>query len=138
MRELTVRAPDDRPTILEVFDMRPGQLVRTGEPVATLVEPALEVRVFVPEPRLGEVSVGMAVSVEVPATGRTVRGVVTQIASQAEFTPRTIQTAEDRIYQVFAVKVRLDEEVSRLLRAGMSADVSFAPASTSVASGAKP
>lgn len=123
--ELTVRAPADGPTILEVFDMRPGQLVRVGEPVATLVEPALEVRVFVPEPRLGEVAVGMPVTVSVPSAGRVVGGVVTRIASQAEFTPRTIQTPEDRVYQVFAVKVRLDEEVSRTLRAGMAAEVTF-------------
>jgi HlyD family secretion protein len=123
--ELTVRAPEHGPTLLEVFDLRPGQLVAVGEPVATLIEPALEVRVFVPEPRLGGVRVGMPVEVEVPAAGRTVRGVVTQIASQAEFTPRTIQTEEDRIYQVFAVKVRLDETVSRDLRAGMAADVRF-------------
>ncbi len=133
--ELTVRAPSDGPTILEVFDMRPGQLVRVGEPVATLVEPALEVRVFVPEPRLGAVAVGMPVSVSVPSAGRTVPGVVTQIATQAEFTPRTIQTAEDRVYQVFAVKVRLDEGVSDSLRAGMAADVQFGAGVT--ASGAR-
>ena len=125
VNELTVKAPEHGPTVLEVFDRRPGQLVAVGEPVATLVEPSLEVRVFVPEPRLGPVRVGMAVEVAVPAAGRTVRGVVTQIASQAEFTPRTIQTPEDRIYQVFAVKVRLEEEVSRCLRAGMAADVRF-------------
>ena len=63
------------------------------------------------------------------------RGVVTQIASQAEFTPRTIQTPEDRVYQVFAVKVQLDEAVSRTLRAGMSADVAFEPDARDVASG---
>jgi multidrug resistance efflux pump len=123
--ELTVRAPAGGPTILEVFDPRPGQLVAAGQPVATLVEPALEVRVFVPEPRLGQVRVGMPVTVLVPAAGRAVTGIVTQIASQAEFTPRTIQLPEDRIYQVFGVKVRLDEEVSRTLRAGMAADVTF-------------
>ncbi len=123
--ELTVRAPAGDPTLLEVFDLRPGQLVAAGQPVATLVEPALEVRVFVPEPRLGQVRVGIPVSVSVPAAGRTVPGVVTRIASQAEFTPRTIQLPEDRIYQVFGVKVRLDEEVSRTLRAGMAADVAF-------------
>ncbi len=138
--ELMVRAPADAPTILEVFDMRPGRLVRVGEPVATLVEPSLEVRVFVPEPSLGAVTVGMPVSVSVPAAGRTVRGVVTQVATQSEFTPRTIQTAEDRIYQVFAVKIRLDEEVSRTLRAGMAADVAFAAGSPlpETASGTRP
>lgn len=136
--ELTVRAPEHGPTILEVFDLRPGQLVAAGGPVATLVEPSLEVRVFVPEPRLGRVRVGMPVEVAVPAAGRTVRGVVAQIASQAEFTPRTIQTPEDRTYQVFAVKVRLDEEVSRTLRAGMAADVSFPPAGADARLAAEP
>jgi multidrug resistance efflux pump len=132
--ELRVAAPSHGPTILEVFDLRPGQLVAVGSPVATLVEPTLEVRVFVPEPSLGRVRVGESVDVEVPAAGRTVRGVVTQIASQSEFTPRTIQTADDRIYQVFAVRVRLDEAISRALRAGMAADVHF-PSIATVAAG---
>jgi hypothetical protein len=51
-------------------------------------------------------------------------GIVEQINRQAEFTPRNVQTVEERIKQVFGVKVRLDNS-SNELRAGMSADVKF-------------
>ena len=47
-----------------------------------------------------------------------------QIARQAEFTPRNVQTVADRIKQVFGVKIRLPTDDDRL-RAGMSADVYF-------------
>jgi hypothetical protein len=52
------------------------------------------------------------------------KGVVEQINRQAEFTPRNVQTVEDRIRQVFGVKVRLENRDDKL-RAGMSADVIF-------------
>ena len=55
-------------------------------------------------------------------------GVVEQINQQAEFLPRNVQTREERIHQVFGVKVRI-EDASRRVRAGMAADVKFNPAS---------
>jgi HlyD family secretion protein len=56
--------------------------------------------------------------------GRDFEGTVEQINRSAEFTPRNVQTVEERIKQVFGVKVRLKNEEDKL-RAGMSADVSF-------------
>ena len=47
-----------------------------------------------------------------------------QINRQAEFTPRNVQTVEDRIRQVFGVKIRLQNHADKL-RAGMSADAVF-------------
>ena len=56
--------------------------------------------------------------------GKDFSGTVEQINRQAEFTPRNVQTVEDRIRQVFGVKVRLDNSEDKL-RAGMAADVYF-------------
>jgi HlyD family secretion protein len=56
--------------------------------------------------------------------GKDFSGTVEQIAREAEFTPRNVQTVAERVKQVFGVKVRLDSS-SDELRAGMSADVSF-------------
>ena len=55
---------------------------------------------------------------------RMVAPVLEQIARAAEFTPRNVQTADERIRQVFAIKVRLDNREDKL-RAGMAADVTF-------------
>jgi HlyD family secretion protein len=85
----------------------------------------LWVRVYVPEPWLGHIKLGDAVRVRVDSfRGKDFGGTVEQINRQAEFTPRNVQTVEDRIRQVFGVKIRLQNNDDRL-RAGMSADVFF-------------
>ena len=82
-------------------------------------------RVFVPEPWLGFIKVGGPVHVRVDSfPGEDFDGTVEQVNRQAEFTPRNVQTVEDRIRQVFGVKIRLQNHEDKL-RAGMSADVTF-------------
>ncbi len=56
--------------------------------------------------------------------GKEFEGRVEQISRVAEFTPRNVQTMDERIKQVFGVKVWLPNQEGQL-RAGMSADVSF-------------
>jgi len=94
--------------------------------VATLLLPQhLWVRVYVPEPWLGHIKPGGRVKVKVDSfPKKAFEGTIEQIARAAEFTPRNVQTLEERIKQVFGVKVGLDNHEG-LLRAGMSADVSF-------------
>jgi len=71
------------------------------------------------------VPLGQGVTVRVDSfPDRRFRGVVEQINRQAEFTPRNVQTPEERVNQVFGVKVRLDSREG-LLRAGMAADVAI-------------
>jgi multidrug resistance efflux pump len=68
---------------------------------------------------------GETVKVKVDSDpGREFSGVVEQIAREAEFTPRNVQTVGERIKQVFGIKVRLDNSEGKL-RAGMAADVRF-------------
>jgi membrane fusion protein YbhG len=112
-----------------VFDIRPGDLAAANKPLATLIEPDLWVRVYVPESQIGLVRLGQEVRVRVDSfPGRDFRGVVEQISRKAEFTPRNVQTPEERVNQVLGVKVRLDNR-DGLLRAGMAADV-FLPLAT--------
>jgi multidrug resistance efflux pump len=124
LAEQTVRAPAD--AVVEVFDLRPGQLVLPNAPLVRLLEAnQLFVMVYVPEPRIGEVTLGAAVAVTVDAyPGRSFRGVVEQIRQRAEFLPRNVQTREERIHQVIGVKVRLEDPRGEL-RAGINAEVRF-------------
>jgi len=79
----------------------------------------------VPQPWLGFIKLGDEVQVRVDSFGDDVfRDTIEQINRQAEFTPRNVQTVEDRIRQVFGVKMRLENRDDKL-RAGMSADVTF-------------
>ena len=123
--ETVIRAPRD--AVVEVLDLRPGTLVAPNKPLATLIEPDLWVRVYIPEDKLGHIRLGEPVEVRVDSfPGRRFSGVVEQINRKAEFTPRNVQTPEERVNQVFGVKVRL-EDSEGLLRAGMAADVTFTP-----------
>jgi multidrug resistance efflux pump len=121
LAEMVVTSPAD--AVVEVFDVRPGNLVTASKPLATLIEPDLWVRVYVPESQIGLVRLGQDVRVRVDSfPGRDFRGAVEQINRKAEFTPRNVQTPEERVNQVLGVKVRLDNREG-LLRAGMAADV---------------
>lgn len=124
--ETVIEAPSD--AVIEVLDLEPGDLLAANQIVATLLLPdALWVRVYIPEDRLGWVSVGQEVEVRVDTWPREVfRGTVDQINRRAEFTPRNVQTVDERVRQVFGVRVRLDNSSDRL-RAGMAADVTIRP-----------
>jgi multidrug resistance efflux pump len=80
--------------------------------------------VYVPEAELGKVALGQEVEVTVDAYDQVFPGQVTHIASQAEFTPKNVQTQEERVHMVFAVKIRLDNP-DHQLKPGMPADAVF-------------
>lgn len=120
--ELEVKAP--AAAFVEVLKVRPGDLIIPETPVATLVEvDRLWVRVYVPEPELGHVRLEKEVSAFVDTFPKeSFGGRVEHIAKRGEFTPRNVQTREERAHQVFAVRVRLTGNTHKL-RAGMAADV---------------
>lgn len=124
LKELQVLAPND--CVLEVLNVKVGDVLGPNQELATLILPQhLWVRVYVPEPWLGRIKLGDAVQARVDSfPGEDFAGTVEQINRQAEFTPRNVQTVEDRIRQVFGVKIRLQNHDDKL-RAGMSADVAF-------------
>src|SRR5712691_2368748 len=124
LAEMQVKAPSD--CVLEVLSVKIGDVLPANREVATLLLPQhLWVRVYVPEPWLGLIKVGEHVRVRVDSfPDKDFDGTVEQVNRQAEFTPRNVQTVEDRIRQVFGVKIRLPNNDDRL-RAGMSADVYF-------------
>jgi RND family efflux transporter MFP subunit len=122
--EMQVKAPTD--SVLEVLHVKVGDVLAANREVATLLLPHhLWLRVYVPAPWLGLIKVGDTVQVRVDSfPGVDFPGAVEQINRQAEFTPRNVQTVEERIRQVFGVKIRLPSNDERL-RAGMAADVYF-------------
>jgi HlyD family secretion protein len=121
-RESQVVSPSD--ATVEVLDVRPGDVVAPNTPVATLLErDQIYVRIYIPETEIGHVRLGQKTEIRVDSFPKTVfDGVVEQINQQAEFLPRNVQTREERVHQVFGVKVRIDDPSGKVL-AGMAADV---------------
>lgn len=122
LREAELTSPAD--AVVEVVSVRPGDLVQAGRIVITMLEASqLWVKVYVPETDLAHVRVGQKATVQVDSfSGRAFEGHVGQIASQAEFLPRNVQTKSDREHQVFGVKVYMDN-AQGVLKSGMSARV---------------
>jgi HlyD family secretion protein len=110
------------------------KLVNAGElatPGAMLLElsdiETVDLTVYIPETQIGEVKIGQQAEVHVDAYPNEVfEGVVTFIAHEAEFTPRNVQTQEERVNLVFAVKITLDNADHRL-KPGMPADAEILP-----------
>jgi multidrug resistance efflux pump len=127
-RERQVVAP--AAAIVEVLDVRPGDLIAPNTPVATLLEQdQIYVRIYIPETRIGHVKIGQHAEVRVDSfPERVFEGQVEQINQQAEFLPRNVQTREERVHQVFGVKVRINDPSGQVL-AGMAADVKLKSAS---------
>ena len=108
---------------------RSVQIGETASPGAVLLTLAdldrVELTVFIPENRLGEIRLGQKVTVEVDSfPGKEYQGEVVYISSEAEFTPRNVQTKEERVNTVFAAKVRLPNPEHEL-KPGMPADATF-------------
>jgi multidrug resistance efflux pump len=122
LREAELTAPAD--AVVEVVSVRPGDLVPAGRIVMTMLESSqLWVKVYVPETELARVRLGQRAAVRVDSFGeRAFAGHVGQIASEAEFLPRNVQTKTDREHEVFGVKVYVDN-AQQVLKSGMSATV---------------
>ncbi|HEY5948345.1 MAG TPA: HlyD family efflux transporter periplasmic adaptor subunit [Kofleriaceae bacterium] len=120
--ELTIRAP--AAARIESLDLRPGDLLAPNAPAATVLEDdQLYIRLYVPETQIGRIKVGQEVPITVDSFGdRTFKGKVEHINARGEYSPRNLQTADERADQVFAVRITLLEGKDDL-RAGMAATV---------------
>jgi multidrug resistance efflux pump len=121
LEKLSLEAPSGG-WVLEMVGHQ-GELAVPGAPLVTLANlDQVMLTVYVPENRLGYVQVGQQVEVMVDSfPDRVFLGHVATIASEAEFTPRNVQTQEERVNMVFAVKVVIPNS-DYALKPGMPAD----------------
>jgi HlyD family secretion protein len=124
LAEQAVVAP--APGMVASFDLHVGDLVAPGAAVATIDEAGEPyVRVFIPQAQLGRINVGDPASVRSDADpGIAIPGTVEMIDQQAQFTPQSVQTADDRATLAFGVKVRIHDR-DRPMHGGTTATVTF-------------
>jgi HlyD family secretion protein len=126
MEKLTVYAPMDGAVLTR--NVEPGEFIQPGAVALTVANlNELTITVYVPDPRLNEIKLGQPATVTIDvASGEspTFDAEVIQIADQAEFTPRNVQTVEGRSSTVFAVKLKVNDPEGKL-KIGMPADVTF-------------
>ncbi|HEY7362858.1 MAG TPA: efflux RND transporter periplasmic adaptor subunit [Methylomirabilota bacterium] len=119
-----------------------GERVEAGTPLFTLVDlDRLYVKIYVPEPSIGKVALDQEARVYVDAyPDRAFSARVSRVAQEAEFTPKNVETREERVKLVFAVEVALVENPGGVLKPGMPADtvIRWQPDAPWAAPGATP
>jgi HlyD family secretion protein len=122
--KLMVKAPADG--VILTRNIEPGEVIAPSAAVMTLGRlDSLTITVYIPEDRYGELTLGQVATVSVDSfPGKTFAAKVINIADQAEFTPRNVQTVEGRKSTVFAIKLQVQESDGKL-KPGMTADVIF-------------
>jgi HlyD family secretion protein len=124
--QLTLTAPMDG--IVTSRSAQVGETATAGSPLLTIANlDEVTLVIYVPENRVGQVRLGQEVEVQVDSfPAQVFVGQVSNIAGEAEFTPRNVQTQEERVNLVFAVKVSIRNADQRL-KPGMPADATIWP-----------
>lgn len=104
----------------------PHEVVGPGEVVLTLANLArLEIRIYLPEIHLGRIRNGQDVKIKVDSyPDREFEGRISRISDKAEFTPKNIQTIDERVKTVYAVTVDTGDN-NGILKPGMPCDVTI-------------
>jgi len=121
--DATVVAPSDG--IITSRIAEPGEVLPPGATIAVLTDIGRPwLTVWIDEPSLSQVTLGQRVTVHIDGTDESFEGAVSFISSVAEFTPKNVQTPDERAKLVFRIKVRLDNPKG-IFKPGMPADAYF-------------
>ena len=103
-----------------------GEMVFPGTALATLADlTTVKVRVYVPEPMLGRIKIGQPAQLLTDTwPDKPIAAVVAFISDQAEFTPKNVQTRDERVRLVYAVTLRAKNS-DGILKIGMPVDARF-------------
>lgn len=124
MQESKITNPVDG-TVLNQY-AEPGEITAFGKPlykIANLDE--LTLRVYISEPQLSQVQIGEMVNVKIDygKDMKSYEGKISWISGTAEFTPKIIQTKEERVNLVYAMDIKVKNDGH--LKIGMPAEVHF-------------
>jgi membrane fusion protein YbhG len=110
-------------TVLTTY-VEQSEIVTFGKPLYKIADlSTMKLRVYISESQLTNLKIGQKVTIKVDAnkTMKSYKGIITWIASEAEFTPKIIQTKEERVNLVYAVKIDVKNDGS--LKIGMPAEM---------------
>lgn len=111
--------------IVLVKSAETGEIIPPGGGVAVIGDPSDQwVKIFVSEDLMHQLSLNQTATISVDGSNKSYKGHVSFIADKAEFTPRNVQTPEERVTQTFAIKITVDD-ADENLHAGVAADVKF-------------
>jgi len=120
--DFTIRSPIAGTILSRTIEL--GERVSAGTPLFTLVPlDRLYVKVYIPEPEIGKIALGQPARIAVDSfPGRWFEARVSRVSQQAEFTPKNVETKEERVKLVFAVELDIAKNPEGVLKPGMPAD----------------
>ena len=121
-KELQVQSPVDGTIITRPVEV--GQVVNAVSPLFVIIDlQNIYMKIYIPEQQVGKLRLGSEARIYVDAyRDKYFDGKVTRISDQAQFTPKNVETKEERVKLVFAVEVAV-ENPDGLLKPGMPGDV---------------
>lgn len=118
-----IKSPIDG--IINFLTVSKGEFTQLGKPIVEIYDPSnIEIKVYVSEANIGHVKVDQDVNIFVDSDDVTYTGKVIRINSNAEFTPKNIQTKEERVNTVFEVKIKVADSQG-VIKSGMPVDVNI-------------
>lgn len=122
LEDTVICAPADGVIVSKIVEE--GEVIAAGTPIVTIVDPdKLYLRIFLPTDKAGKLKINNPAKITPDAIADTFDGFVYKISGKAEFTPRNVETKEQRAKLVFEVKVRVKDNKERKLKPGMPAEV---------------
>ncbi len=104
----------------------PNEFISAGKKMLTVANlKELDVWVYVPHDELANLSVGQEVSGYLPEADKTFKGHILAINDQSEFTPKNVQTREERTRLVYGVKTRFENDENLTIKPGMTLETEF-------------
>ncbi|EGW37425.1 efflux RND transporter periplasmic adaptor subunit [Desulfosporosinus sp. OT] len=122
--KLTIKSPASGQVLYKHVES--GQVVNPGTSLVTILDPNdLWIKIYIPEAKLNQAKVGRTAFIAVDSyPDKKFKGQIQYVSDQAEFTPKNVQTKEERTTTVYAVKISISEGKDQI-KAGMPADVTL-------------
>ncbi|WP_326907372.1 HlyD family secretion protein [Sedimentibacter sp. MB31-C6] len=124
LEKLTIKSPVDG--IVNSLLVKEGEFISTGKLVADIYNPDnIEIKAYVSEANIGHIIIGQDVEVFIDSDNNKIfKGKVTRVSNEAEFTPKNIQTKEERVNTVFEVKIEVFDS-DGFIKPGMPVDINI-------------
>lgn len=122
LSDFVIKAPSNGVVVTRIANL--GEVVASGAPLLDMVDlDHLYLKVYIPEELIGKVRLGLPARIYTDSfPGRPVPATVAMISSEAEFTPKEVQTQDERTKLVYAVKLYLDKNPHHFVTPGMPCD----------------
>ena len=117
-----LKSPIDGKVLYRYYE--PGELITAGRKLMTIADMSeMEANFYVPHDELANFAIGQKIKAYLPETGQHFDGTITKISSDAEFTPKNVQTRDERTRLVYGIKAKFQNDGKQTLKPGMTVEI---------------